>query len=102
MGVHAKVSKGRSQSPLVAPAGAKPLPPNINKLGHAARLLRAAPRKYAPNEGKSRGVEDPFGRSPEGSALWWGAGAKPLLAEGEARGVQRGQRPLCPRLTRDS
>jgi len=41
-------------------------------------------------KGKSRGVEDPFGRSPEGSALWWGAGAKPLLAEGETGEVQRG------------
>lgn len=38
---------------------------------YAARPSRAAPTKYAPTEGKSRGAEGPFGR-----------------------GVQRGRRPL--------
>jgi len=38
-----------------------------------------------PQEGKSRGVEDPFGQGVQRGRrpLWWGAGAKPLLAEGE-------------------
>ncbi len=79
-----KVSKGRSQTSLIAPAGA---PPAKKQKNLVMRRACCAPLKpsLAQTEGKSRWVEDPFGRSPEGSALWWGAGAKPLLAEGETR-----------------
>ncbi len=52
-----------------------------------------------PTKGKSRGVEDPFGRSPEGAALGWGAGAKPLLAGGDTRGSAEGALPPLPPFT---
>jgi len=47
-------------------------------------------------KGKSRGAEGPFGRGVQRRQrlLWWGPGAKPLVAAGETGGVQRGQRPL--------
>jgi len=58
------------------------------------RACRAPLRpSKAPTEGKSRGAEGPFGRGVQRGQgpLWWGPGAKPLVAEGETGGVQRGQ-----------
>ena len=82
-GRDAKVSKGRSQSPLVVPAGAKRL---RCRLRVAARLLRAVtPAKEKPSSNspkwESRGPKT-LRRSPEGSALW--------------QGFQRGSAPFGP------
>ncbi len=66
-------------------------PPSIPNLSSMRRVCHAPLRpSWTPTEGKSRGVEDPFGqgvqrgRRPRG----WGAGAKPLVAEGETPGLR--------------
>ncbi len=114
IGSAAKVSKGRPQSPLVASAEAKPLagwhpkrkiatiPGRDRMIPTNSSMRRAccAPLRpsWIPTEGKSRGVEDPFGRSPEGSALW-----SPKAKRGKSRGGHspplvgcRGKAPATP------
>ncbi len=79
---HANASICNQQKSAVKPDRTRKPPTN-----YAMRRACCAPLRPSQNttEGKSRGVEDPFGRSPEGSALWWGPGAKPLVAAGETR-----------------